>query len=716
LAFEQGLDLNRKIGRSTGLDFGKMMFGSVHSRLGGNIRLLISGGAALPTDTQKLFGGLGLHLSEGYGLTEASPVLTVSQAGPGGKVGHVGKPLPGIEIRIDQPDSDGVGEVWARGANVMQGYFGNADATRATLDDEGWLHTGDMGRLDHKDRLFLVGRAKEVVVTASGENIYLDDVENVLGAIPKVEEYTLVGLDDPKGGERLGMLARAERDFTATSAREAIQNAVSGLPATQRPAVIHLVDAPLPRTATRKVQRKSARQTLEKIIAATPKIRRGEGLAGPVARAIAAVAGVSESDITMGVNLTEQYGFDSLMWVELASALEGVGPASVDPEVLSHSQTVSDVVQLVGAPPMLSGDTSDDGTPVQIPSPVADAMKRGMGALQRALNGAILNTRVSGQSYIPANRNTIVVSNHTSHLDMGLVKYALGPYGKNMTALAAKDYFFEGNRWKVAYFEHLTNVTPLDRKAGFRTSLRQAIDVVNQGKIVLIFPEGTRQLSGTLAEFKPLIGKIALDAGVDILPIHIEGAYESLPKGNAIPKARDIHVRVGPPLEVGVLKQLTEDLKPADAARKIAKLAHSAVEHLSRGEVLDLNRMAVDEAESMLQTPVETPAEQVTHALESLNERFDADRIERPVSWYFSLGDVKYSVKVTEFGCLVNPGRPEGGSADCVVKAEPEMIRRLICDAYIPTPAEFVSGAIKTNDIPLLIEFSRVFGLTEYQG
>ena len=130
---------------------------------------------------------------------------------------------------------------------------------------------------------------------------------------------------------------------------------------------------------------------------------------------------------------------------------------------------------------------------MKIPAPLASAMKRGMGMLQQTLNGAILNTRVTGQANIPANRSTIVVSNHTSHLDMGLVKHALGAYGQDMTALAAKDYFFEGNRWKVAYFEYLTNVTPLDRKAGFRTSLRQAVDVVNQGRVVLIFPEGTRQ-------------------------------------------------------------------------------------------------------------------------------------------------------------------------------------------------------------------------------
>ena len=716
LAFERGLEANRWLGDTTGLDLGKLMFGSVHSRLGGNIRLLISGGAALPGDTQKLFGGLGLHLSEGYGLTEASPVLTVSQAGPGRKTGHVGKPLPGIEIKINGQDEAGVGEVWARGPNVMQGYFGNEAATQATVDAEGWLHTGDMGRLDHRGRLFLVGRAKEVVVTASGENVYLDDVENLIGAIPGVEEYALVGLADPRGGERLGMLARPQPGVSASEARSVLQEALATLSASQRPSVIHLVDAPLPRTATRKVQRKAARETLEKIIAATPSVKRGEGLSGPVARAIAAVAGVAAEDVGLSQHMTDAFGFDSLMWVELASALEGVGPASIDPESLSRCETVGDVVQMVGAPPSLRVDASEDEEPVSIPGPIAETMKRGMGALQRALNGAILNTRVIGRANIPANRSTIVVSNHTSHLDMGLVKHALGEYGKDMTALAAKDYFFEGNRWKVAYFEHLTNITPLDRKAGFRTSLRQAVDVVNQGRVVLIFPEGTRQVSGALAEFKPLIGKIALDAGVDILPLHIDGAYEAMPKGSMLPRQRDIQVRIGPPLAIGQLREATAGMKPAEAARKVAKLTYAAVEHLSRGEVLDLSRVDETAVDDLGQKAPRTPIEQAKDALDSLTARFDAQRVERPVSWYFSLGELKYSVAVDGAACTVQAGRPQGGAADCVIKAEPDMIRRLILDAYIPTPAEFVSGAIKTNDIPLLIEFSRVFGLTDYQG
>ena len=203
---------------------------------------------------------------------------------------------------------------------------------------------------------------------------------------------------------------------------------------------------------------------------------------------------------------------------------------------------------------------------------------------------------------------------------------------------------------------------------------------------------------------------------MDVLPIHIDGAFDALPKGSALLKGRRIHVRIGPPLRIEDTQRLTQGLKPADAARKVAKLAHRAVEQLSHGSLLDISTMDVEASESVSEQPVSTAEEQVTVALESLASRFDTEIMDRPMSWYFSLGEIKYSVSITEDGCEVSPGRPSGGSADCVVKSTPDLIRRLICEAYVPTPSEFVSGAIKTNDIPLLIEFSRVFDLSDYQS
>jgi len=721
LAVDAGLELNRMLGRQTGLDIGRSLFGDVHQRLGGNIRLLISGGAALPKETHELFIGLGLPLAEGYGLTEAAPVLTAAVPKPGDKYGNVGKPVPGVEVKIKDANDKGVGAVVARGPNVMKGYYQNDRATHEVLDTDGWLATGDLGRVDHKGRLTIVGRAKDVVVTASGENIYLDDVETSLGTIAYVEEYTLVGIPHPRGGERLAMLAVPAKDEEGEEhlnrvtrharAKEALKSAIEKLPTWQRPGVVHLVDADLPRTATRKVKRKDVKAILEKIEAAGGggSVKR-QGVDSVVTQAIVAVCGVKASEITADTRLADQLSVDSLMLVELSSALAST-PGQPDVQALSSCETVADVVALAGTASVEIVDVEEDVRDrVHIPEVVAAPMKEALGYAQRSLYGQGLQTRVIGRAFIPQNRQTIVISNHCSHLDMGLVKYALGPYGRQLVALAAKDYFFEGNKWLVAYFEQLTNLKPLDRKAGFRASFEQAADVINNGHIVLLFPEGTRRQDGTIGDFKPMIGKLALETGVDLLPMHLDGTFEALPKGAVIPRSRSVTVRIGAPITIHDMNRLTTDMRAADAARMVSKVARDAVVQLSEGNVLDVSRLGIEEA----------AAEEEDASIESvfaeLPTRFDTTRVEKPLSWYFSLGGKdgpRWTVRVDNTSCEVKPGRPTNGAADCVIKTSEAMLTRIVREAYVPSPEEFISGTIKTNEIPLLIEFSRVFGLSE---
>ena len=142
-------------------------------------------------------------MSEGYGLTEAAPVLTVHRAGPGVSLGMVGKPVPDVEVRIAAADATGIGEVLARGPNVMLGYADDAEGTAKAIDSDGWLHTGDLGRMDRKGRLEIVGRSKDVIENASGENLYPDDIERSVGEISHVREWCLVGITDARGGERM---------------------------------------------------------------------------------------------------------------------------------------------------------------------------------------------------------------------------------------------------------------------------------------------------------------------------------------------------------------------------------------------------------------------------------------------------------------------------------------------------------------------------------
>ncbi|MDF2694461.1 MAG: Long-chain-fatty-acid CoA ligase, partial [Labilithrix sp.] len=498
-AFELAADLNRQLSKGTGIDLGKVLFGPVHEGLGGNIRYLISGGAALPKETQKLFAGLGFKLTEGYGLTEAAPVLTVAKAGS--PAGQVGKPIPGVTIKIDSPDENGVGEVLARGPNVMAGYT-DAEATKLVKSDGGWLHTGDLGKLDRDGRLVIVGRMKDVIVTATGENVYPDDIERMLGKVPHVSELAVVGVTGRSGGERVGCIAVPEEDESVDRAtridraQTSLRAAISKLPYGRQPTIVHFYDAPLPKTATRKVKRNDARKMLERLMLATARPEEGEAPTNPVRVAIAGVKGKKASEIHGDMTIGDDLGFDSLALTELLVALEAKY-GTIEPKALQACRTVADVENLVGteraslrsaqlprsryAIEGRNGNTTDGGSskkPLVLPEPIQEQGKRLIGKLQDLFYNDVMRSNVVGRAFIPHNRNTIVVANHVSHLDMGFVRHALGTYGEDIITLAAQDYFFEKNTLQRTFFENLTNLKAVDRKGGLRASERQAGEIL----------------------------------------------------------------------------------------------------------------------------------------------------------------------------------------------------------------------------------------------
>lgn len=718
--FQWTAELNRLIGKNLGVDAGKLLFKPVHAGLGGHLKYMISGGAALPADTQKLFAGLGLHLAEGYGLTEAAPVLTVSKASPKAPAGQVGKPVPGVELKVSEPDERGVGEILARGPNVMLGYTDKA-ATDQVLDSQGWLRTGDLGKLDKQGRLSIVGRLKDVIVTSSGENVYPDDVERKLGKVPHIEELALVGISASGGGERIGCLAvpstdgEAERAERLDQAGRALRDAIAKLPLNEQPAVVHLLEAPLPRTATRKVKRNEAREILERMIAASDTRAEGDGKTSGVRSAIAALRNKDASEIGAGTTLLGDLALDSLMMTELLATLE-TRYGTLDPEALRGCQTVGDIEDLVsGRRTLLPSRTrqiegknrkADEGT-VTLRPELQAAGKQLIGHLQDAFYGQAMKPRIYGRAFIPHNRNTIVVSNHASHLDMGFVRHALGTYGEDIVALAAQDYFFEGNGLRRAFLDNFTNLQALDRKKGLRQAERQAAEVIEQGKTTLIFPEGTRSPDGDIHEFKTFVGHLALTYGVDILPIYLGGTREALPKGSMlIPRRREIVARIGPPLCVADLRRMTEGMKPAAAAREVARLARQAVVTLRDGGVLDISSTASAEAAA--------PEHPLVSVFAELEEKFKPEAVQKPVSYYFTLGSeaqAKWTVCVSSGRCDIKVGKPEGFSADCVLKTSADIFTKIVREAYMPGPADFMSGAIKSSDVALLQTFQEIFQL-----
>ena len=173
------------------MDEKKEIFKNIHKIFGGNVRLFISGAAALEKDVEQAFRDWGINLCQGYGLTETSPVIGV-ETDENFRVGSIGKPLPHIKAKIEDANEEGMGELVVKGPNVMLGYYGDEEATKEVLKD-GWFYTGDLAKIDDDGYIFICGRKKSVIVLKNGKNIFPEEMENLVNKIEGVKESFIFG-------------------------------------------------------------------------------------------------------------------------------------------------------------------------------------------------------------------------------------------------------------------------------------------------------------------------------------------------------------------------------------------------------------------------------------------------------------------------------------------------------------------------------------------
>ncbi len=601
------IEFNAWIRDNTPFNLGPIVFFPIHQGMGGKMRYLISGGSALSEKVQKDLHGLGFTVLEGYGLTESSPVLTVAR--PGNKLlrGSVGKPLPGVEVKIDSPDENGVGEVLARGQNVMLGYYNNEKATDAVLQDR-WLKTGDLGKLDEDGNLYIVGRSKDVIIDSNGKNIYPDEIEDLYSKSSFIKEMSVVGLQDDDGGEKIAALVVPDYEFDIALTRseankkveEHFREVSAGLPFFKRVKVLHITPFELPRTATRKVKRPEVvemLQTLEDRAKSKTKTvveAKGDDNALWIRKIVASVSNRPLSDVVMEDKLAD-LGFDSLMFVELQAAVEDAGGRVASPDTLSEVQSVRELltaVQRVDKSKKLADEPrveeKKDEEEIVIPSIVRRVGNAIVDFAQDTLYEGVLDTRIEGEANVPQHTNFIVAPNHTSHIDTGLVKKALGKdVAEQTVAVAAADYWFD-TKYKRAYMNNFTTLVPIERTGSLRQSLRHVTQILNEGYNALIFPEGGRQESGQITEFKPIIGYLALNQKIGILPIYIWGTYDAFPKGTIIPKGSSIGAKIGAKvgkfLEYDELAKMVEGVPNTEAYRLIAARVQHEIENMRDGK------------------------------------------------------------------------------------------------------------------------------------
>ena len=171
--------------RKVGIDLRRKLFGQILEAFGGELSLLVCGGAAINQDIIDFFDGIGIEVLNGYGITECAPLISVNHSGRT-VAGSVGFPIDGDEIKIDEPNEDGEGEILVKGPNVMLGYFKDEEATKAAMTEDGYFRTGDYGKISKEGAIVITGRKKNLIILSNGKNVYPEEIESEFAAVPGV--------------------------------------------------------------------------------------------------------------------------------------------------------------------------------------------------------------------------------------------------------------------------------------------------------------------------------------------------------------------------------------------------------------------------------------------------------------------------------------------------------------------------------------------------
>jgi len=524
----------------------------IHRMFGLKFWAFIVGAAPLGSALEEYWKRLGFVVIQGYGLTETAPIVTLNHPFKT-NTGSVGSAIGGVEIKIAED-----GEILVRGENVSSGYYetpgaGNREpGTGRTIDHEGWLHTGDIGEKDAEGRLFIRGRKKEMIVTPEGLNVFPDDVEAPLNAIPGVIESAVVGSD------RVHAVLKLE---SGVSPEPVVAQANSQLADHQRIRSFSVwTDGALPRTeGTKKLKRAAIKAWVDS--GATPTAASG---GDQLQSLIAKFAGARQLD---GATSIEGLGLSSLERVELMVALEDQFQTRIDETKFAGAKTLDDLRKVITAAPQ----EAEVAEPVDFPSwnrawPVRIVRRISQATWILPLGRIFAWVRVSGLEHIEHLEGPVVfASNHQSHFDVPVILMAMPGRLRAKVAPAALKEFFKAhffpedfssrqvftNRLNYYLSAFFFNIFPLpQREAGARQTLRYIGEVAGDGYSVLIFPEGVRSDSGDIKPFRGGIGMIGSRLGLPIIPVRIDGADRVLHPRWKWPKPGPVSVTFGTPMRL----------------------------------------------------------------------------------------------------------------------------------------------------------------------
>lgn len=261
----KGLIATSNAMRKIGIDKRDVFFKSIHEAFGGRLKKIVCGGAPLRPELGEFFTAIGIELFNGYGITECSPLVSVNQ-GDTLDCSTVGAPLRCVDLHIDDPADDGTGEICVKGDTVMLGYYKRPDLTREVLSEDGWFATGDYGKINERGQLLITGRKKNLIVLDNGKNIFPEEIENCISAVPYVQEVVVFGIKNADGvetalGAEVFLSQDKLKEKKVTNPEEALKKdiakACKALPSYKHIARIFIRPTEFEKTTTRKIKRSS---------------------------------------------------------------------------------------------------------------------------------------------------------------------------------------------------------------------------------------------------------------------------------------------------------------------------------------------------------------------------------------------------------------------------------------------------------------------------
>ena len=587
MVFRTLLAANALVRDTINANLGRRFFKEVHRSFGGELRLAVSAGSRFDEEVALDFYKLGFTILQGYGLTETSGAATATHEDDN-RVGSVGKPMKGTEIRIDEPDKEGIGEVLIKGKIVFDGYYRNLEATDGAFTSDGWFRSGDLGRLDREGHLYIVGRKKDVIVLPSGKNVYPEDIEEHYLKSPLVEELAVLGVKDDSesrvGAERL--LAVVVPDFAylkssgVANSKEAIRHDLDNLgrelPEYQRVRDYRIRAEPLPRTATRKIKRFELRQQIEsgKTFSAESASRSWtlsttdkEILASPIGLTVAnAIRPNLKTDAPLHpeMNLEIDLGLDSLARAETFAALENATASEFGVEEAAAALTVKEVIDLVrrhstngNQPTTVDSNWSkivgeaDEITPEIEPvlrnQPIFSVFAFSVYRTFNLFCRVFMRLEVENIECLRSmKRPFIICPNHQSFLDPFVLcsNYSL-EFFKNTFHVGASEFF--RNRF-MRRLSRLLNVVPIDPDTQLMKAMKAGATGLRHGKILNIYPEGERAFDGKLHEFKKGAAILSESLQLPILPVAMDGLYKVWPRRSWRIRPAKVRIKFGEPI------------------------------------------------------------------------------------------------------------------------------------------------------------------------